>query len=89
MKKLLLLLTVLPLMWVFSQNNLPNAGPASKEAAKKIGEYRIVEDASAAGLAKRVNQAMGTGWEPAGGVCSYPGSGVFAQAMIKREGDGA
>ncbi len=85
MKKLLLLTALLPLAWVFAQNPAPNSGPGSKEPSKKTGEYRIVEDVNSASLTKRVNEAMTEGWEPTGGVCQYPGSGRFGQAMVKRD----
>lgn len=57
---------------------------------KSIVDYRIVEirydntqrlSGEAAG--KEVTEAINDGWEPLGGICNLPNTGLILQAMVK------
>jgi Domain of unknown function (DUF1737) len=88
MKILLLAIAILAPLWVFSQNNDPNATPSPQAipATPRPERYTILVDATPPALAMKVSQAMNDGWEPTGGVENSAGGGAFYQAMVKRLG---
>jgi len=56
---------------------------------KKVNDYRIVEvryDANQRleGICgKEVRDLIKENWVPIGGICHYPNTGLFVQAMVK------
>ena len=50
--------------------------------------YIVVCELSSSALVRKINELIGLGWEPLGGVAAGSGHGgtlQFAQALIKRE----
>ena len=85
MKTLLLIIAILAPLWVFSQNNDPNATPSTQAIPAAAGpdRYTILVDNLPPALATKVSQAMREGWAPVGGVATSAGGHTFYQAMTR------